>query len=138
MGEGNVTYLFLKPNDTYHNSESFWTSLFAIYIHWLSQSVTADKIVPAYQYQDDGKRWSFKPLAEKDSFHVPAKLSFSDIVMEGGITEQTFDGIQDIDNKLYSIKPDIIIQNKKKISLIEVKKRLEDTLLAIRWTSMTN
>lgn len=117
MDKSNMTYLFEQPRSKHHNSESFWTSLFALHILSLSQS-QQDKYIPTYRFQVEGKEWKF--TQHETSFCVPPSLLFTDVVVEGGINETTFKGVS-IDNELYAIKPDIIVQKDKKISIIEVK-----------------
>lgn len=114
----NATDLFIKPDRAYHNSESFWTSLFALYILGVSNS-GAERI-PAYQHTNRGE-------FRKDGFlKIPSGLKFEDVVVEGGIGDISFfkkagfNGNEILED--FWFKPDVVIRaDSKKVIVIEIK-----------------
>lgn len=114
---GNATYLFEKPERNFHNSESFWSSLFAIYI--LITSNSKDPIsIPIYKYRVVENKWRFEPSGE---LSIPPGLSYHNVVVEGKINESSFENMPNIPPELYDIRPDIIIKHNKMVHIVEIK-----------------
>jgi len=114
----NATYLFQEPNRNHHNSESFWTSFFALYLLHLSKQANTPEI-PAYKCNlKDGKR-----RFETDGIlNIPKGLDYRNVVVEGGIRDGFVPNLSSpIPQNLYNLKPDIIIQKNSEIIVIEVK-----------------
>ena len=114
----NATYLFQKPNRNYHNSESFWTVFFALYLIEISKS-NHHLNIPAYQHRKRNNRRCFDPDGD---LVVPNDLFFKNIVIEGRITKDFVKKLKEpIPKDLSNLKPDIIIQTKDEIIIVEVK-----------------
>lgn len=115
----NATCLFQLPSNDYHNSESFWSSLFALYILALSNS-QKELIIPAYNYHHDDStgHWFFE---QDGNFQIPPGLSFHNVIVEGKVNHHSFPGIDKIDNEYLNLQPDIIITRQREIYIIEIK-----------------
>lgn len=113
MQINNATYLFLKPANCYHNAESFWTSVFALYI--LSGRA---KPIPTYDFIINSGKWEFKPKSGDFSFEETP--GFFDVVVEGKISYDSFEIDPPIE--LQALTPDIVIKRPgKHVSIVEIK-----------------
>ena len=110
----NATYLFEKPDRDLHNSESFWTSLFGLFL--LECSMKCKKVtIPTYRfYKYDNGKWEFK---EDEDFNMPFNLSFQDVIVEGIIKSSIF---PDIPDNLTNIKPDLLVLHRDENELKDV------------------
>jgi hypothetical protein len=76
----NATYLF--ENKKFHSSESFWSSIFALYLIYESWQQTP-KSIPVYNYYKELK-WEFRNAG---TLKIPKKLIIADnIIVEGTLT----------------------------------------------------
>jgi hypothetical protein len=112
---GNATWLFIQPSRDHHNSESFWTTFFALYILGSCKN-GEDVSIPTFNYIEKSGSWEFKP---DKPLKIPANLDRTRIVVEGKIKNQIFGDIQ---INLQNISPNIIIHsNESNIIIIETK-----------------
>jgi hypothetical protein len=126
-GRGNVTYLFCQPEkegreNGLHSSESFWTSIFALYI-LIASDLRKPTQIPTYKFiKDDKDNWKY--IRNKEFLNVPIGLKYDDLIIEGKINKfMKRIGIPDeaITAEYWDKKPDIIIKKDNQISIIEVK-----------------
>src|SRR5208337_2335734 len=103
----NATYLFKRPSDPFHSSESFWTSIFALYILIKTNSDNRFKI-KTYDFVENNSKWEYR---KKSYFEIKNKLNFEDIIVEGNIKENP--RFKNISRDFPAIKPDIIINDDK-------------------------
>jgi len=114
----NATYLFEKPKRNHRNSESFWTTFFALYLIYLSKS-GQNLNIPAYKYR---KRNGQRCFDSDGNLIVPKDLDFHDVVVEGRITQGFVTKLNNpIPTDLLNLQPDIIIQTKDNVLIIEIK-----------------
>ena len=115
----NATCLFSLPRKKFHNSESFWSSLFAIQIvDTFRQGIKLH--IPTFVYHEDGKRWLFE--LQKDNLELPSQLDFKSIVVEGKLGIDFFPGISDsLHKKFENLRPDITIFGNNSLTFIETK-----------------
>jgi len=111
MQLNNATWLFVKPHDNFHPSESFWTSLFVLYL--LSKK---RKTIPTYCFLSDGRTWEFREVGH---FRLSEPIEFFDVIVEGKVSSETFDAEPPME--VTSLAPDIIIKAGKKAYIIEAK-----------------
>lgn len=114
--KGNATWLFIEPSRDHHNSESFWTTFFALYI--LGSSRSGELSIPVFHYIEDSEYWKFE---KADPLKIPANLDRQNIVVEGKIKSQIANIKLDFPINLQYISPDIIINTGKNIIIIETK-----------------
>jgi len=115
--DDNATWLFKKPHDHNHNSESFWSSLFALQILEASR-IGQGLQIPMFQYREDVDRWWFD---QDGLLNIPRDLKFQQIVIEGYIRDNLLGKQTDANKDFYNLKPDISIQLEGEILIIEVK-----------------
>lgn len=113
----NATWLFLKPYENMHSSESLWTSLFSIFIVCASQKGIQIEL-PLYYIDDQND--NNPTLNVGRSFKILPSLSFDkDIIVEGNLS---YNVLNDLPGELSSLRPDIMImKDKKPYVMIEVK-----------------
>jgi len=117
-GIDNVTYLFDKPDVNSHNHESFWASLFAIFLVCASQSKIEFKL-PVYFIDKDN---DYEPTTSKErTFRISSNLSFDkNIIVDSTFSNKLFPGLPPT---LWSLRPDIMILKEKNVPhiLVETK-----------------
>jgi hypothetical protein len=122
-GKGNATYLFCRPEareNGLHSSESFWTSIFALYI-LIASDLRKPTQIPTYKFKDDQDHWEYIKNGE---FNVLMGLKYDDLIIEGKINkfmELIEISAQYITKEYWDKKPDIIIKKDNQIIIIEVK-----------------
>lgn len=116
----NATYLFEKPQRSFHNSESFWTSLFALYLMEISRK-SDNQNLPVFELSKGDTDSNFN--RNDEDWTVPGGLCFKNIVVEGRLTKESFENLEKpFPNDLANLKPDIIVQSENKnVVIIEVK-----------------
>ena len=121
----NATHLFELPKRQHRSSESFWSSLFALWI--LGESASGQSLkLPTFRFMRNGDDdWWFDPGDPGDPprpLIIPAGLCFQDIVVEGKIMPGFLDGLtEDIPDDLFALSPDVLIYAEKRIIIVEVK-----------------
>lgn len=124
----NATYLFEGPKRSFRSCENFWTSLLAMFILYASNS-GRQLSLPAYHYiVQNGE----EKLIAIHTVHIPAGLKHSQVIVDGKINNDAFDGIE-IPNEFYNLRPDLCINNGKDIIFIENK-----TIGAVLFESQIN
>jgi hypothetical protein len=122
----NATYLFEKPLRFFHNSETYWSSLFASQVLQASRSgVTLS--IPTYTYNEIGANWQFSP---SDSLVIPQGLDFTQVVVEGKIRTGFVSSIAaPLPVQFNGLRPDLTMLWNKKVYFAETKTigaKLED------------
>jgi len=115
----NATYLFIEPHRKHHHSESYWTSLFSLYLLYLSKT-QKNTSLPAFKLIKEDGQSCFRP----DGYlHVPKDMDFSNIIVEGRFGQAAIpdDKNVEIPKNLLNLKPDIFIVKNDQIIIIEVK-----------------
>ncbi len=120
----NATELFNKPYIDCHSSESYWTTIFAIHLFYLSnlksKAIKRFKLIEDHTFTKD-----HPPLM------MELKLDWKDIIVEGKIRAGTFrwvtgdipEHFSEVPSEILDLSPDVMIGSKSHNSLhiIEVK-----------------
>ncbi len=114
----NATYLFLSPDMHFRNSESFWSSLFAIQV--LEASFRRVSLhIPVFVYQETAKRWWFDPV---EPLVVPAGLDFASFIVEGKLRTGFIPSVSTpLPKDFIDLRPDIVFKGVNTVSVIETK-----------------
>lgn len=114
----NATHLFLLPHLNFRNSESFWSSLFAVQI--LDASCTGVILrIPVFVYQETVQRWWFEQV---DPLVVPAGLGFASAIVEGNLRTGFIPSVSaTLPNEFNNLRPDIVLTWGNNVSVIETK-----------------
>ena len=113
----NATWFFLTPRSEHHNSESFWSTLFALYLLAESRG-NRDLALPAFRYVEADHRWAFQPAG---TLAVPTGLEFTDVVVEGKIRPHFLPRVGPVPDELLDLRPDILFHHQDRVIVIEVK-----------------
>lgn len=112
----NATYLFQLPHPKSHSSESFWTSLFALYLIHCSQN--GGMQIPTYGLRKQGRYCSF---IENGRFIIDWPLTLNTVLVEAQINRHLFPKLGTFPKAVTDLRPDISIIGEDRICLIEVK-----------------
>lgn len=109
----NATHLFELPGRQYHNSESWWTSFFAM--------------LTLYRSQQD-PQWSLSTFVFKGGWpteqgrFTPGRLSVEQLIVEAGLSKNPF-RLASWPNEFLQLKPDVCVlrQDEREVIFVEVK-----------------
>lgn len=115
----NATHLFEQPHPNFRNSESFWSSLFAIQILKASSCDGLELEIPVHRYCETAQKWWFEPI---ESLVVPAHLGFNSAIVEGRLrTGFVPCATENLPMAYNDLRPDIVLKWNNAVSVIETK-----------------
>lgn len=106
MCKDNATWLFQEPDRRFHNSESWWSSLFGLLLLYLAKRPGNGEI-PLRRYVSKPK-WKYVRDGSLD-YH---ELEFKDILVEPKLSGEVFGGIK-WPKEFVDLKPDILVLRPK-------------------------
>jgi hypothetical protein len=108
----NATYLFEKPYREFHNSESWWSSFFSLFLLSETQS-KAPRSIPVWRYAHPNRFW-------RSGTFETTNITFSNIVVEGALCGHPF-SLSAWPPEYARIKIDLALIRDRLITLIETK-----------------